>query len=117
MNINYSASIIIPTFNSQKTVEACLNSIVEESKKLESEIIVVDDNSNDQTIEIVKKFKTIKLVELENNKGVGNARNVGSRIAKYEILCFIDSDLVITNNSIVNLIINKKNLVYFCNLS
>ena len=104
MNINYRASIIIPTYNSQKTIEVCLSNITEESKKLESEIIVIDDNSSDQTIEIVKKFKTIKLVKLDTNKGVGNARNVGSRIAKHEILCFIDSDLVITNNSIVNLI-------------
>ena len=104
MNINYRASIIIPTYNSQKTIEVCLSNIIEESKKLESEIIVIDDNSSDQTIEIVKKFKTIKLVKLDNNKGVGNARNVGSGIAKHEILCFIDSDLVITNNSIVNLI-------------
>ena len=104
MNINYGASIIIPTYNSQKTIEVCLSNIIEESKKLESEIIVIDDNSSDQTIEIIKKFKTIKLIKLDNNKGVGNARNVGSRIAKHEILCFIDSDLVITNNSIVNLI-------------
>lgn len=104
MNINYSASIIIPTYNSQKTIEACLSNIIEESKKLESEIIVIDDNSSDQTIEIVKKFKNVKLIKLDNNKGVGNARNVGSKIAKHETLCFIDSDLVITSNSIVNLI-------------
>ena len=89
MNINYSVSIIIPTYNSQKTIEVCLSNIIEESKKLESEIIVIDDNSSDQTIEIVKKFKTIKLVKLDNNKGVGNARNVGSRIAKHETLCFM----------------------------
>ncbi len=104
MNINYSTSIIIPAYNSQKTIEKCLNNIIKESKKLESEIIVVDDNSSDETIEIVKKFKTIKLVKLDSNKGVGNARNVGSKIAKHEILCFVDSDLIIANNSIVNLI-------------
>lgn len=104
MNINYRVSIIIPTYNSQKTIEKCLSNIIEESKKFESEIIVVDDNSRDQTIEIVKKFKTIKIVKLDNNKGVGNARNIGAKIAKYEILCFIDSDLVISDNSIVNLI-------------
>ena len=104
MDINYSASIIIPAYNSQKVIAECLSNIIEESKKFDSEIIVVDDNSSDQTIEIVEKFKTIKLVKLDSNKGVGNARNVGARIAKHEILCFIDSDLIITNNSIVNLI-------------
>ena len=104
MSINYRVSIIIPTYNSQKTIEKCLSNIIEESKKFESEVIVVDDNSRDQTIEIVKKFKTIKIVKLDNNKGVGNVRNIGAKIAKYEILCFIDSDLVISDNSIVNLI-------------
>ena len=104
MNINYSASIIIPTYNSQKVIEECLSNIIEESKKFDSEIIVVDDNSSDQTIEIVEKFKTIKLVKLDSNKGVGNARNVGAKIAKHEILCFIDADVIITSNSIVNLI-------------
>ena len=104
MDINYRVSIIVPTYNSQKTIEVCLSNIIEESKKFESEIIVIDDNSSDQTIEIVKKFKLIKLIELENNEGVGNARNIGADNAKYEILCFIDSDLIITKNSIMNLV-------------
>ena len=81
MDINYSASIIIPAYNEQETIEECLSNIIEESKKFDSEIIVVDDNSSDQTIEIVEKFKTIKLVKLDSNKGVGNARNVGAKIA------------------------------------
>ena len=55
MNINYRASIIIPTYNSQKTIEVCLSNIIDESKKLESEIIVIDDNSSDKTIEIIKE--------------------------------------------------------------
>ena len=104
MNINYRASIIIPTYNEQETIGECLSNIIEESKKFDSEIIVVDDNSSDQTIEIVEKFKTIKLVKLDSNKGVGNARNVGAKIAMHEILCFIDADVIFTSNSIVNLI-------------
>jgi len=110
MNINYRASIIIPTYNSQETIEKCLLNIIEETKKFESEIIVIDDNSNDSTLEFVSKFKQINIVKLDINQGVGNARNIGAKIAKYETLCFIDSDLVITNNSIVNLIkkLNEK---------
>ena len=104
MDINYRVSIIVPTYNSQETIEECLINILEESKNFDSEIIVVDDNSSDKTIEIIKKFKLIKLIELENNEGVGNARNIGADNAKYEILCFIDSDLIITKNSIINLV-------------
>ena len=104
MDINYRVSIIVPTYNSQETIEECLINILEESKSFDSEIIVVDDNSKDKTIEIIKKFKLIKLIELEKNEGVGNARNIGADNAKYEILCFIDSDLIITKNSIINLV-------------
>ena len=104
MDINYRVSIIVPTYNSQETIEECLINILEESKNFDSEIIVVDDNSSDKTTEIVKKFKLIKLIELENNEGVGNARNIGADNTKYEILCFIDSDLIITKNSIINLV-------------
>ena len=104
MDINYRVSIFVPTYNSQETIEECLINILEESKNFDSEIIVVDDNSSDKTIEIIKKFKLIKLIELENNEGVGNARNVGADNTKYEKLCFIDSDLIITKNTIINLV-------------
>ena len=99
----YRISIIIPAYNSEETMEVCLEKVINESKNFESEIIVVDDNSNDRTVEIVKKFKSVKLIKLSKNKGAGNARNTGAKIAKYETLCFVDSDIVISKNSIENL--------------
>jgi glycosyltransferase involved in cell wall biosynthesis len=99
----YRTSIIIPAYNSEETIELCLEKVINESKKFESEIIVVDDNSYDRTVEIVKKFKSVKLIKLSKNKGAGNARNAGAKIAKYETLCFVDSDIVISTNSIENL--------------
>ena len=70
----YRTSIIIPAYNSEETIEPCLGKIINESKNFEFEIIVVDDNSNDRTVEIVKKFKSVKLIKLSKNKGAGNAR-------------------------------------------
>ncbi len=96
----YRTSIIIPAYNSEETIEPCLEKIINESKNFESEIIVVDDNSDDRTAEIVKKFKSVKLIKLSQNKGAGNARNTGAKIAKHETLCFIDSDIIISKNSI-----------------
>ena len=104
MNSNYPVSIIVPTYNSQKTIKECLASICEEAKNFESDIIVVDDDSSDKTIEIVKKFESIKLIKLTKNLGVGNARNIGAQNARYDTLCYIDSDLIISNNSIINLV-------------
>ena len=85
------------------TNKYCL-SIIEESKKIKSEIIVVDDKSTDKTTKIVKKIKKIKLIKLKKNRGVGNARNIGADNAKYKNLCFIDSDIIISKNSIYNLL-------------
>jgi glycosyltransferase involved in cell wall biosynthesis len=96
----YRTSIIIPAYNSEETIEPCLEKIINESKNFESEIIVVDDNSDDRTTEIVKKFKSVKLIKLSQNKGAGNARNTGAKITKHETLCFVDSDIIISKNSI-----------------
>ncbi len=100
----YRTSIIIPTYNSEETIEPCLEKIINESKNFESEIIVVDDNSNDKTVEIVKKFKSVKLIKLSKNKGAGNARNIGAKITKHETLCFVDSDIIISKDSIEHLV-------------
>ena len=104
MELGYRTSIIVPAYNSEKTIEECLKNICNESKNLESEIIVIDDFSVDRTFEIVKKFKAVKLIKLKKNKGVGYVRNLGARLAKHKTLCYIDSDLVISNNSIINLV-------------
>ena len=84
MEHEYKISIIIPAYNSEKNIEECLKSICNESKNFESEIIVIDDGSIDKTSEIVKKFKTIKLIKLKKNKGVGYVRNLGARLEKYK---------------------------------
>ena len=97
-------SIIIPAYNAEKTIKKSLELILKEASKFKSEIIVVDDKSNDKTVEIVKTFKNIKLIQLENNLGAGNARNIGADNSKYETLCFIDADIEISKeNSILNL--------------
>ncbi len=70
MEHKYRISIIVPAYNSEKNIEECLKSICNESKKFESEIIVIDDGSIDKTSEIVKKFKIIKLIKLKKIKAL-----------------------------------------------
>ena len=103
-NNECKVSVIIPVYNSEKTISYCLKNIISESNKLESEIIVVDDASTDNTLNILKEFKNIKIISLEHNKGAGNARNTGANIAKYNNLCFVDSDIYISEDSIINLV-------------
>ena len=97
-------SIIVPAYNAEKTIKNSLKAIIRETKNIIAEIIVVDDNSNDNTTQIVSSFKKIKLIVLKKNKGAGNARNIGVKKAKYENLCFIDSDILIGKRSIYSLL-------------
>ena len=104
MSLDTSISFIIPTYNSAKTIQECLENIIQESKKFNSEILVIDDCSKDETEKIVKNFEEVKFYKLKKNGGVGHARNIGSRLASNKILCYVDSDLIISRNSVKKLI-------------
>lgn len=84
-------SFIVPTYNSEKTIEKCIKSI--NKQKCKKEIIVVDGISTDKTIEILKRFE-LKIYE-EKKKGAGPARNFGLKRTKGDYIAFIDSDVVL----------------------
>ena len=84
-------SAIIPTFNRCHLIKNAIESILSQSYKVD-EIIVVDNNSSDNTIkEIKEKYPKIKLLE-EKKQGVSNARNKGILHAKNKWVAFLDSD-------------------------
>ncbi|UCC91435.1 MAG: glycosyltransferase [Candidatus Aenigmatarchaeota archaeon] len=89
-------SVVIPVYNSEKTIEKCIGSLLNQTRKPD-EIIVVDDRSKDRTSEIAKSFKNVTLLE-KNHEGPAAARNLGAKKAKGEILLFIDSDCIADKN-------------------
>ena len=101
-------TIIVPAYNSGKTISKCIDSIIQ-SKSDEFECIIVNDGSIDNTKEIVENYANnynqIRLINT-NNKGVSNARNIGLYEAKGEYITFIDSDDYYFNYSI-DLILEK----------
>lgn len=88
--MNPKISVIIPTFNEEQRIGDCIDSLKKQTL-IPFEIIVVDDGSSDRTAEIVKS-KKIKLI-IQKHLGPGPARNMGAKIAKGEILVFVDSDM------------------------
>lgn len=91
-------SIVIPTYNSQKSIENTLDSCVEQSCP-PFEIIIVDDASHDSTTKVVKKWMQIytagvhiQLITLSKNSGPSKARNVGWDAATGEYIAFLDAD-------------------------
>lgn len=90
--MNPILSIIIPTHESELTIKSCLDSLTSQSIHREQfEIIVVDDGSNDDTVDIAKKCAADKVIITEPCFQ-GKARNIGVKNAGGEFLAFIDSD-------------------------
>lgn len=89
-------SVIIPTYNEEKDIVEALKSLQKQSYK-NFEVIVVDDGSTDKTIEIVKKFKKVRVIKGQH-KGPGFSRNLGAKKAKGKILVFVDADMTFEKN-------------------
>lgn len=85
-------SIVIPAYNVEDTIEESLKAVLREIRRTHKkiEIIVVDDGSIDDTINIVKKYP-LKLI-IQKHKGPAETRNNGWKNAKGEIVIFLDSD-------------------------
>jgi glycosyltransferase involved in cell wall biosynthesis len=86
-------SVIVPTYNEEKNIERCLKSLNEQTVPRESyEIIIVDGESKDRTIEIAEKYAD-KVIQ-QMSEGVGGARNDGVKIAHGEIIATTDADCI-----------------------
>ena len=90
-----SISIVIPTYNSERTLAQCLESIVEQDYPREKiEIVIADGGSKDKTLEIVKKFNVDRI--LHNPLRTGEAgKAVGVEAAKNKIILLQDSDNIL----------------------
>lgn len=87
-------SVIVPIYNVEKYLNRCLNTLVNQTLK-EIELILVNDGTKDNSMEIVKqyekKYDNIIIINKKNG-GLSSARNAGLKIAQGEYISFIDSD-------------------------
>ena len=93
-------SVIIPAYNEEKAVGKTLNSLVRQTYKEKFEVILVDNNSEDNTVKVAEKFlrKLPLKIILEKKQGRGAAKDRGAREAKGEILAYLDADTKATRN-------------------
>ena len=82
-------SVVIPVYNEEKSIAACLETLKSQSYK-DFELIVVDNNCTDKTAEIAKQYgaRVVPCVP----QGIASARNEGAKQARGDILAFIDAD-------------------------
>lgn len=84
-------SIIIPSYNCEKYINQCIESIINQTLA-ETEIIVIDDASSDRTYETAAQYRGIILIKLPENRGPGVARNLGLKMARGNYISFVDAD-------------------------
>ncbi len=89
----------MPVYNDENYLEKSINSVINQSLK-DIELICINDGSTDNSLKILKdlkrKYNFIKIMSQEN-KGSGEARNIGLKIAKGEYIAFLDSDDIFIN--------------------
>jgi len=88
-----TVSIVIPAYNEEGYLEACLKAVAAQTVK-PLEVIVVDNNSTDKTVAIAKRFSFVRLVK-EKRQGVTYARDRGFDLATGDIIGRIDADTVL----------------------
>ena len=97
-NQNPMVSIIIPVYNNVEYTINCLTSILRNTTN-SYEVIVIDDNSNDETQEILeKKVKNIKIIRNNTNLGFVDSCNKGASLSAGKYLVFLNNDTIVTEN-------------------
>lgn len=110
---NLDLSIIIPSFNTKAILSSCLDSIIKNTFNLKYEIIVVENGSQDGSLQMLQKYKKksqkIRLVNARKNLGFGRANNIGAIKSKGEYLLFLNSDTLIIDNALKDSVDILKN--------
>lgn len=100
-------SIIIVTWNTAQITKKCVDTI---NRYIPGqEIIVVDNGSADDTVEILKKIKNLKIIENHANLGFAKANNIGFKHATSKYIIFMNSDIELLDKSILKMINYLKN--------
>lgn len=115
-------SIIIPNYNNAKYLNDCINSAINQGFEFIKEIIVIDDHSTDNSLDILKSFKkkhpTYFFWYLNPKKGVQSARNIGFEKSSGKYIQWLDSDDILGKNKIKNqlkvLETADQNSIAFC---
>jgi glycosyltransferase involved in cell wall biosynthesis len=94
-------SIVIPVYNEANQLSTCLEAIASQSTK-PYEVIVVDNNSDDDSLAIAKKYSFVKVLE-ENRQGVVHARATGYDYCSGDIIARIDADSILPADWLANI--------------
>lgn len=102
---NPKASVIIPSFNGEILLKDCLNSLAKQTFK-DFEIILVDNNSTDNSLEYIKNnFPEVKIIQLNKNYGFAKAINEGVKLSQAKYVVFLNNDTKVDKDWLKNLVL------------
>ncbi|MBE9526676.1 MAG: glycosyltransferase family 2 protein [Proteobacteria bacterium] len=120
---NIETALIIVTYNSEKDIQRCIESIYMHVKNIsQTEIIVVDNNSSDATLQILEnikyKFDNLSVIQLEENIGFGRANNIGFQAVNADFYVLLNADAWLIGDSIMPALnaMRSNNNVVICGL-
>jgi glycosyltransferase involved in cell wall biosynthesis len=101
----FCISIIVPVYNAESHIDTCLNSLLKQDFNKKFEIILINDGSTDNSINLIKKYEIpdLQLYSLTKNSGPSAARNLGLKKAKGRYVFFLDVDDTIAPNILTTL--------------
>ena len=106
---NPKISVITVSFNAEKTIEITIKSLLSQKFK-DYEYLIIDGNSSDTTLKIVRKYKSkIKKIISKKDKGIYDAMNKGVNLANGEFIYFLNADDVLKDNEVLKNISNYLN--------
>ena len=111
-NHKIDISVVVPAYNEEHLLSLCLDALKNQDFTGNYEIIVVNNNSTDKTVEVAKKYNVI--VQSEKRKGVAFARQTGFEKSQGKIIATTDADTIVPKNwltKIYNAFQSKKNIV------
>lgn len=99
-NVNWpSVSVVIATRNSERTLASCLSSVRAQDYPADLEIVIADGGSEDNTLEIAKRFKARVIPVPENKQNAEYNKGVAANAARFEVLLMIDHDNILPHRS------------------
>jgi glycosyltransferase involved in cell wall biosynthesis len=97
-----SVSFYVPCFNGEKYIGKCIENLLALDYPLD-DIMVLDDGSTDRSAEIVRRYRQVRLIQQNHNRGLAAARNRGLREARHDLVASIDADVVVAKDWLTNI--------------
>ncbi|AYN02993.1 glycosyltransferase family 2 protein [Flavobacterium sp. 140616W15] len=102
-------SVIILNYNVRYFLEQCVLSVQDALSSIESEIIVIDNNSSDDSCEMIRsRFPNIKLIQNSENLGFPKGNNIGVSQAKGDYICILNPDTVVAEDTFTKVLVFAK---------